>query len=281
MSKAIKPLVVILFLLTATALYLGINLFAQREKIKVRLLALEKSAIQVADNIHYEGLDPNLLQDYTRTAKQLRPLEVAASLQYEDLIDTKEVLAATEAELEQTKTTLAMTEQELESKKTEIVQLNNDLESKEQQIVSLEGDVEDLEIAKNELSNKVEQLSDELTVRINELNDAHAEYASLKAAYDEEVRRGLGEGVAGIVVTPSDLTGQILSVNTEWNFVILDIGGDEGLKTNAEMLVHRSKDFVGKVRISDVRDQVSVAEIVNDWEQQPIRIGDTVISPQS
>lgn len=282
MSKAIKPLIVILFLLTAFALYLGIELFGQREKIKSRVVTLEKSAVQVANNIRYEGLNANSLKDHTMTANQLKPLEVAANLQYEELVDTKDVLKTTEEELGQTKETLASTERELEEKKTEIVQLNDDIQAKDNQIATLESDVSTLETEKTEMAGKIDALNEEIVAKENELIDAQAEYASLQEAYDEAVKDFYDSQRAdGSVLTPSDLAGQILSVNAEWNFVILDIGSEQGLKANAEMLVHRSKDLVGKVRVSDVKDEMAVAEILNDWEQLPIRAGDAVISPQS
>lgn len=282
MSKAIKPLIVILFLLTGFALYLGIDLFEQREKIKTRVVTLEKSAVQVANNIRYEGLNANSLKDHTMTANQLKPLEVAANLQYEELVDTKDVLKTTEEELDQTKETLASTERELDEKKTEIVQLNNDIEARDNQIATLEDDVQNLEDEKTELASKIDDLNEEVLTKENQLADAEAQYATLKEDYDEAVKDLYETQRAdGSVMTPSDLAGQILSVNAEWNFVVLDIGSEQGLKANAEMLVHRSKDLVGKVRISDVRDEMAVAEILNDWEQLPIRIGDAVISPQS
>ena len=85
---------------------------------------------------------------------------------------------------------------------------------------------------------------------------------------------------SGEVIMPADLSGNVLSVNAEWTFVVLDIGADTGLKANAVMLVHRGNQLVGKIRVSEVRDSLAVAEILSDWVQVPMERGDSVISPR-
>ena len=76
---------------------------------------------------------------------------------------------------------------------------------------------------------------------------------------------------------PLGLTGKITVVNSDWNFVVLDIGSESGLVRDAQMLVHRADKLIGKVRISNVQKDMAIAEIMTDWEQSPIREGDYVL----
>jgi hypothetical protein len=76
---------------------------------------------------------------------------------------------------------------------------------------------------------------------------------------------------------PTGLTGRILVVNPDWNFVVLDVGSEAGLGTQTELIVYRTDQLVGRVRVSSVQNQTAVAEILQDWQQQPLREGDHVL----
>ncbi|HWM23614.1 MAG TPA: hypothetical protein VNP98_02225 [Chthoniobacterales bacterium] len=41
-------------------------------------------------------------------------------------------------------------------------------------------------------------------------------------------------------------------MNQTYNFVVLNLGGRQGVETNTEMLVLRGGSFIGKIRISSV-----------------------------
>ncbi|MDZ4197692.1 MAG: hypothetical protein U1E27_00240, partial [Kiritimatiellia bacterium] len=74
------------------------------------------------------------------------------------------------------------------------------------------------------------------------------------------------------------MSGQVLLVNPEWNFVIVSLGKADKLVPAVEMIIHRGDKMVGKVRITSVMDNVSVAEIQRGWEQLPIQEGDRVFN---
>ena len=58
------------------------------------------------------------------------------------------------------------------------------------------------------------------------------------------------------------ISGTILAVNQAWNFVVLSLGDRQGVVPNAEMLVQRGNQFVGKVRVTSVEPSTSVADIL-------------------
>ena len=85
-------------------------------------------------------------------------------------------------------------------------------------------------------------------------------------------------GSNNIVMLPEGLKGQVVSVDPKFQFVVLNIGEDQGARTHGEMLVSRNGKFIGKVHISNVDKTQSVANILPGWQQGEVMEGDQVIS---
>jgi hypothetical protein len=68
-----------------------------------------------------------------------------------------------------------------------------------------------------------------------------------------------------------------VAVDPKYEFVVLDIGGNQGVLERGEMLVNRSGRMVAKVRILTVHADRSVANVLPDWKQGEILEGDMVI----
>ena len=75
------------------------------------------------------------------------------------------------------------------------------------------------------------------------------------------------------------LEGRILAVNQAWNFVVLNLGDKNGVVGNAEMLIKRGNQLVGKVRVTSVEPSTSIADIVANSVPRGVSIqpGDNVI----
>jgi hypothetical protein len=75
------------------------------------------------------------------------------------------------------------------------------------------------------------------------------------------------------------LRGTVLAVNQAYNFVVLNLGGRQGLESNAEMLVIRGGTVIGKIRISSVEPATAIGDIVTNSLARGVQVqpGDTVI----
>jgi multidrug efflux pump subunit AcrA (membrane-fusion protein) len=73
------------------------------------------------------------------------------------------------------------------------------------------------------------------------------------------------------------VSGKVTFVDNAWNFVILDVGISAGVVPNGELIVYRGRDFLGKVRVTKVDPNDSVAEILPDVKGV-IQIGDSVLN---
>jgi hypothetical protein len=78
-------------------------------------------------------------------------------------------------------------------------------------------------------------------------------------------------------VMPTGLAGKVLVVDPKWNFVVLDIGEKQGAVRRGVLLVSRNSKLIGKVRISSLQAERSIANIMPGWKLGEIAEGDQVL----
>jgi len=71
--------------------------------------------------------------------------------------------------------------------------------------------------------------------------------------------------------------GRVLVVDQKWNFVVLDVGDKQGALQNGVLLVQHNGKLVGKVKISNVLPERSVANVVQGWSLTDVHEGDPVL----
>jgi hypothetical protein len=84
---------------------------------------------------------------------------------------------------------------------------------------------------------------------------------------------GTGEYVVRL---PAGLKGKILVVDPKWDFVVLNIGEDQGAIQDGEMLVSRDGKLVAKVVIRSVEKDRCIANIIPGWQLGEVIEGDEV-----
>jgi len=79
------------------------------------------------------------------------------------------------------------------------------------------------------------------------------------------------------VILPAGTKGSVVAVDPKYDFVILDIGGNQGVIENAKMLINRDGKLIGKVKITTVEANRAVANVLPEWKQDDVMEGDAVI----
>lgn len=79
------------------------------------------------------------------------------------------------------------------------------------------------------------------------------------------------------ILLPASLKGKVLVSDPKWNFVILDVGENQGVLNYGEMLVNRNGKLVGKVVVRNVQKDRSVANVLPGWDIGEVMEGDQVI----
>jgi hypothetical protein len=76
---------------------------------------------------------------------------------------------------------------------------------------------------------------------------------------------------------PAGTKGKVVAVDPKYDFVVIDIGANQGLVPDASMLVNRDGRLVAKVKITRVEPNRAIANIMPEWKQEDILEGDQVV----
>jgi hypothetical protein len=200
---------------------------------------------------------------------------------------------------------LTTTQKDLKKTKDDLAQSQSDLADAK----TAEQKAEDNLTAAN---TKVSDLTDKLTKTSQQRDDAQNQLAAYKAtglkpeevdALDKNLKQTqMALEVAGeeklvlthtvarlqnqinelvgtnyVVTLPPGLKGNVMAVDPKWDFVVLNVGMDQGALQNGELLVSRDGKLVAKVIIRSVQKDRSIANLVPGWQLGEIIEGDEVI----
>jgi len=120
----------------------------------------------------------------------------------------------------------------------------------------------------------------------NERDNFIAENAILLGRIEKlsvELSRYTGTSVK--VSLPPDLAGKVAAVDAQYDFVVLDVGEDQGVREHGEVLVGRGAgadaQLVGRLRILSVEKSRSIANIMPAYKNGEIQTGDYVFSERN
>jgi predicted nuclease with TOPRIM domain len=97
-----------------------------------------------------------------------------------------------------------------------------------------------------------------------------------KARLENELARIMGKGDYTVKL-PAQLRGTVLVADPKWDFVILDVGADQGVLEYGELLVNRNGKLVAKVIVRNVQKGRCVANVMPGWKLGDVTEGDQVI----
>ncbi len=79
------------------------------------------------------------------------------------------------------------------------------------------------------------------------------------------------------VPLPPSLLGKVLVTDPKWDFVVLNVGEDQGVLKDGEFLVNRDGKLVAKIKVSSVDKSRSIANVEPGWKLGEVLEGDQVI----
>jgi uncharacterized protein (DUF3084 family) len=126
-------------------------------------------------------------------------------------------------------------------------------------------------------ADQVGQMSRAIKNAKDELDIANEEKLVLQRAKSRvESRLAQYEGTNQVVTLRANLRGKILIVDPKWDFVVLNIGQDQGVVDNGELLVSREGKLVAKVIVRSIEKNRCTANIVPGWKLGEVIEGDEV-----
>lgn len=192
-------------------------------------------------------------------------------------------LAGVNKDLETTKAAVVDTAAKAQAKEQELAVVKTNLEQIAKIVKDLQKQIDDAGDIKALLA-QIETIKKErgeaeaaLANQNQRLATAQERVSSLtKAAQEAEDREARGR--RGIV--DDDFTAKVAQSFTDWGFVVLNKGNGGGVFANADLEIKRGKDIVAKLKVRNVEQNSSVADLIKGSlaEGEHIRPGDLVVA---
>jgi multidrug efflux pump subunit AcrA (membrane-fusion protein) len=240
--------------------------------------------IAIIAGLAVSGLNFLKVKEKITTIQQQREDEKSAKVAAQtELASTKKDLEKTTADLKTTKTTLEATTAERDSA---VASLATQTKRAERLTEERDKVTKERNDAQADLAAYVgTSLKPEQILALNK------QYKDLQAALDasQDEKKLLGQKIIRIqteldryvspekpVFLPASLLGKVLVTDPKWNFVVLNIGLDQGVKEYGELLVNRNGKLVAKVIIRSAQKDRCIANVVPGWQLGEVMEGDQV-----
>jgi hypothetical protein len=208
-------------------------------------------------------------------------------------------------------TQLTQTQATLDTTKKDLAKTKSDLADTQQQLADAQTARKKAEDVAAAQQKRADDLSDKLAKATQDRDAAQADLAAYKAtgkspqeiqqlialikqdqdtiaAINDEkkvltrtisrIQNQLDElvGPSYVVKLRPDLKGSVVVVDPKWDFVVLDIGDEQGVLQDGELLVSRAGKLVAKVIVRTVEKDRCIANIVPGWKLGDVFEGDQV-----
>lgn len=160
---------------------------------------------------------------------------------------------------------LAEAQKKLTAKDAELDQKNKDLATKEATIQSLMAAPKSVPPDPAPTPSSKKKVSKNVTA--SEKKDPGASSPDATSA-------------ASLCAPTGAIVGKIAAINPSWNFVVLNVGENNGLTKDSEMAVTRDGRTIGKIKITSVEPLTSIGDIMPNSiaPGSAIQVGDQVTS---
>ena len=166
----------------------------------------------------------------------------------------------------------AQIEQEKRLKETALAQV-------EQQTQELNNAKRSLEAAQQEKASIKEQYKKDIDSMAAQLQEAKTAKESLEKKL-KQTRARKGIKLEKIVVKPETgelvSEGQVLVVNKEFDFVVINLGENDGLKVGSKLQIVKDDQPIGTVEVEKIYGNMSAATIMPDAKKDLIKEGCSV-----
>jgi uncharacterized membrane protein len=203
-------------------------------------------------------------------------------------------------------------ENERDATKRDLAKTQTKLKDTETELASTQKERDDAVATADAATKKASDLSDKLAKTTDDLNNSKARVAQYEnTGFQPEQLLTIGKQIKGLqdeldatkgenkvltrnvqtlknqlaeltqpdfhVPLPPGLKGKILVADPKWDFVVLNVGEDEGAAQHGELLVCRDGRLVAKLRIETVEKGRCIANVLPGWKLGDVMEGDEVI----
>ncbi len=263
-TQAGKTLVPLLGVLAALAIVVAaVAIVLQRQEREKREAKEHELQQQVIENEDLQARLQDIQQaktkveeDLTRTRKELAESHVQLVKAVEAQGALTHTVEDREQEIAHLTNNLTKAQEETKALSAQLAQLQTERDTLKQQLAGLER-------AKGELESKALELSERPAVELEKVRVTNEQSQGSQAA-------------SGGGVPAAATNGQVVVVNREYDFIVMNLGRNHGLAVGQEFQIVRDNQVLGKVKVEKVYDELSAAAILPESQKDNIREGDTV-----
>lgn len=225
----------------------------------------------------------------------------------------KEKIETTERHRAEEQTAKEAAQTELASTKKDLEKTAADLKNTKETLVTTEAERDKFQAEATAQAKKAAELTTKLAATTAERDDAQAQLAAYKATGYEPAQilgfdkqfKDLRDAIAATTLEnrtlvrkltrvenqlaeiiqpgwrppllPAGLRGKVLVSDPKWDFVILDVGEDQGVIEKGEVLVSRNGKLVAKLSVRSVEKNRCVANVLPGWRIGDVMEGDQIL----
>ncbi|MBI1840319.1 MAG: hypothetical protein HYR88_05640 [Verrucomicrobia bacterium] len=227
--------------------------------------------VQVKPNVE------NIITARNKFEADYKREDAAKKKALKELADTKTKLEGTEKDLVETKAARTKAEElatRLENQakdlNNQLVKAQDDIKSKSQELAAWTA----TSLTPDQVKSTVAELKTQKDA--NFALEAEKKVLIRRVrSLEVEIARYTGTNDVEVPLTPGT-KGKILVVDPKWDFVVLDIGANAELKPNGVLVVSRAGKFIGKVKVTAVHSDRSIANVMPGSKLQELLEGDQV-----
>jgi len=206
------------------------------------------------------------------------------------LKDTRRQLVVIREELVDTTTEMNQRKTALRESLNTIVQRDRTIAQLDDRTRGLENKIDELKDEIRSLQNTIEDQKTQLQEKDKEIEDTEHDIKRLVAEIERRTR-GTATAVTDLIRMPKGYKAKVITVNDDWSFVLIELTDQflseltadpaKGVPSLELIVKRRSGDdflFVTKIKLNHIRmgEKVGVADVLTNWLQMPIEVGDAV-----
>ena len=276
-GKMLVPLLgvlaVIAMAVAAAATYV---LLQERDKRQAKERELQ---LALAENDDLKARLEDAQQSKTKIEDELTRIRKDLAQSKEELTKAVEAQETLSRSIEDREQEVGRLKKDLDQAHNESTQITGRLSELQAERETMKQQLVDLERAKGELESKVMELSERPTVELEKVTVTNGQTPG--AGPSAGVAQPTGGGVALPVSAVSTASisareGQVVVINREYDFIVMNLGKNHGLSVGQEFQVVRGNEVLGKVKVEKVYDELSAAAILPESKKNTMHEGDTV-----
>lgn len=241
--------------------------------------------IAIIAGLAVAGLNFVMVKEKIETTEKHRAEEQSAKEKAQsELASTKKDLDKTTADLKRTQENLATAESQRDKAQAEVASLNRKATDLTEKLAKTtqERDTAQSDLAAYKATGltpaqivnfdkQIKQLQENIEVGAKENDLLNRKLNKLQAAYDELTKPDWHPPLL-----PAGLRGKVVVCDPKWDFVVLNVGEDQGVLEKGEVLVSRDGKLVAKLSVRMVEKGQCIANVLPEWKLGEVQEGDAI-----